>query len=175
MLSRSTLYAKNKRTEYKTSKYFTKTKNVKKQRKNGSKNAMRNADKWFSIWIRLKYSFKIVDGDVYCQCIVRPNVIKLAQNMDNGHYHSRSHQATRYFENNCRPQNRSSNRFKGEADKPVFGDNLRKQIGEEAFNELNLMYRQQTMVSDEYFNEIAEKYRKLVNEFVKENNIKKWW
>jgi hypothetical protein len=137
--------------------------------------AMKNADLWFSRYIRIKYAFKIQDGIVYCQCIVDRWVIKEAKYMDNGHYHSRGHQATRYYEDNCRPQNRSSNRFKGEMDKAKFGDNLKSEIGQYAFNELNLMYRQQIMVSELYFKEIATKYRKLVNQLVKEHDIKKWW
>ena len=145
-------------------------------RKKSSKSlAMDNADLWFSRYIRIKYSFQIQDGDVFCRCIVNPSIIKHAKHLDNGHYFSRGFQATRYSENNCRPQNRSSNRFSGEMDHPKFGDNLSEQIGKEAFDELNLMYRQLTMVSEEYFKEVANKYRNLVNELVKEHSIKKWW
>jgi len=155
----------DKRKGNKTSIYKKSTKSI----------AMERADLWFSRYIRIKYAYKIQDGEVYCQCIVSPNVIKLAKNIDNGHFHSRGFQSTRYFENNCRPQNRSSNRFRGEMDKPAFSDNLKNKIGEDAFNELNLIYRQETMVSEEYFSEIANKYRKLVNELVIEHQINKWW
>lgn len=151
------------------------TKSTGTNKKSTKSLAMDNADLWFSRYIRIKYAYKVQDGDVFCQCIVNPSIIKLAQRCDNGHFHSRGFMATRYFEDNCRPQNRSSNRFSGEMDHPKFGDNLKDEIGEERFNELNLMFRQTTMVSTEYFKEIADKYRILVNRLVKEHDIKKWW
>lgn len=169
LLSKSTLNSKDRKNSFNSG-------NSSKKRKKSSKSlAMENADKWFSLYIRIKYAYKIQDGEVYCQCIVNRSVIKLAKHMDNGHFRSRGYQATRYWENNCRPQNRSSNRFKGELDHDTFGDHLKIEIGPEAFDELNLMYRQETMVSEEYFLEIAKKYRVLVNELVKEHSIKKWW
>lgn len=137
--------------------------------------AMERADRWFSRYIRIKYAYKIQDGEVFCRCIVEPNIIKLAKYMDNGHFHSRGFMATRYFENNCRPQNRSSNRYRGEMDKPMFGDSLKLAIGDEAFDELNQMYRQLTMTSTEYFKEIGDKYKKLTENLVVEFDIKKWW
>lgn len=137
--------------------------------------AMALADSWFSRYIRIKYSFKIQDGDVYCRCIANPSVIKHAKDMDNGHNQSRGHQATRYNENNCRPQSRKSNRFKGEMDKHKFDDNLIAEIGQDKFDEVVLMSRQTIMTSTEYFLDIANKYRKLTNKLVKQHHIKKWW
>lgn len=165
-----------KSTMYKKSNTAKKSKKSSGKRKRSDQSlAMERADKWFSRYIRIKYSYKIQDGDVFCQCIVDRSVIKHAKHMDNGHFKSRGFQATRYWENNCRPQNRSSNRWKGEEHNPIFGDNLSAEIGKEAFEEIELMYRQITMVSAEYFNEIADKYRYLVNNLVKEHNITKWW
>lgn len=177
LLAQSTFARKNKRTEDKSGKYTIKINNGKKRLKTPKQKARDRADMWFSRYIRIKYHFKIVDGEVYCQCIVNPSVIKLAKHMDNGHFESRARETTRYYEDNCRPQNRSSNRFSGEADHRTFGINLRNQIGHDRFNlvmDIACSYSEQ-ILDVFYYEEIAEKYRTLTNQLVKELNIKKWW
>ena len=150
--------------------------NSPKKRKKSSKSlAMDLADSWFSRYIRIKYAYKIQNGEVYCQCIVSPNIIKLAKNMDNGHCYSRNFKTTRYEEDNCRPQNRSSNRFSGEADHYEFIDNLTKEIGEERFNRISQLRREDGRDNEAFYKEQAIKYRKLVNELIKEYEIKRWW
>lgn len=146
-----------------------------KRRKTDKQKAMNRADKWFSIYIRIKYAYRIVNGEVICRCIINPNIIKHAKNFDNGHCFSRRFLLTRYEEDNCRPQNRSSNRFSGEADHYKFRDNLKKEIGEERFNRLDELRKQEGEDTVEFYLEQADKYRKLVNELVKQKQIKKWW
>jgi len=147
----------------------------KKSKKSPKSLAMNNADLWFSRYIRIKYSYKIQDGEVYCQCIVSPNIIKLAKNVDNGHGYSRDFKSTRYYEDNCRPQNRSSNRFSGEADHYKFLDNLAAEIGEERFEKLNKLRRKEGEDNETFYKEQSTKYRKLVNQLIKEHGINKWW
>lgn len=177
MLSQSTFAAKNKLSGQGAYKYTIKTKNGKKRLKTPKQRARSLADTWFSRYIRIKYHYMIVDGEVYCQCIVDPSVVKLAKYMDNGHFESRANESTRYYEDNCRPQNRSSNRYSGEKDHRKFGENLRKQIGEERWIELNMLINQQSIFKYDifYYEEVAARYRVLTNKLLKELNIKKWW
>jgi len=137
--------------------------------------AMENADKWFSLYIRIKYSYNIQNGEVFCQCIVDPSVIKNAKHMDNGHCFSRGNKPTRYEEDNCRPQNRSSNRYKGEEHHYIFIDNLTKEIGEERFNRIDALRRENGQDNIVFYKEQSEKYRKLVNKLVIQHEIKRWW
>jgi len=66
LLAQSTMYTKKESTSFKTGKYATKGgKGGKRAKKNPKSLAMDKADKWFSLYIRLKYHFKIVGGDVY--------------------------------------------------------------------------------------------------------------
>lgn len=174
LLERSNL-SRNKTTVFKTGKYTTQKNNGLKRNKNEKDRARDNADKWFSVYIRIKYAYRIVNGEVICQCIINPNIIKHAKNMDNGHCFSRSFLLTRYEEDNCRPQNRSSNRFSGEADHYKFIDNLKKEIGEERFNRLDELRKKKGSDTVDFYKEQSDKYRKLVNELVSLNNIKKWW
>ena len=137
--------------------------------------AMETADKWFSRYIRLRYHFKIAtDGTVLNRCIIT-GTVKPANQMDNGHCFSRAFLTTRYEEDNCRPQNRSSNRFSGEADHYKFIDNLTAEIGEERFNRIDKLRRETGTDTTEFYKEQSEKYRKLTNKLIRELNAKKWW
>jgi hypothetical protein len=175
MLEKSTFARKNK-FEHKVSKYTFQKENPGKRRKKSPKSlAMRRADNWFSRYIRCKYHFQILtDGTVLNKCIIT-GVVKEAKNMDNGHCFSRKFILTRYEEDNCRPQNKSSNQFSGEADHYKFIDNLIIQIGEERFNRLDELRKQEGQATTQFYEEQAEKYRELTNEMVKELKIKKWW
>ena len=151
------------------------TKKTQKKKDSPKTLAMKNADLWFSRYIRIKYAYSIQNGEVSCQCIVERNIIKLAQNMDNGHCFSRGNKPTRYFEDNCRPQNRSSNRYKGEEHHYIFIDHLKEEIGEERFNYVDNLRREDGQDNIFYYKEQSDKYRKLVNKLVKEHEIRKWW
>ena len=175
ILAQSTLYDKNKRSSFKTNKYTRKGQSSNKRTKTPRQKAMDLADKWFSLYIRIKYNYKIQDGEVFCQCIINPGIIKLAKNMDNGHCFSRDSKAIRYEEDNCRPQNRSSNRFSGEADHYKFIENLTKQIGKERFERLDNLRKTEIEDNENFYKIQAEKYKKLTNQLVKKYSINKWW
>jgi hypothetical protein len=151
------------------------TKKTTPKKKSPKTLAMDNADKWFSLYIRIKYSYSIQDGEVFCQCIVDPSIIKNAKKMDNGHCFSRENKPTRYYEDNCRPQNRSSNRYSGEADHYTFIDNLTEEIGQERFDEVDRLRRTEGEDNIYFYQEQSDKYKKLVNDLAKEHDIKKWW
>jgi len=155
--------------------YAKRHKNVPRGKKSAKSKAMKLADKWFSRYIRIKYAYKIQNGEVFCQCIVERNIIKLAKKMDNGHCFSRGNKPTRYFEDNCRPQNRSSNRYKGEEHHYIFIDHLKEEIGEERFNYVDKLRREQGEDNEIFYKEQADKYRKLTNDLVKEKEVIEWW
>jgi hypothetical protein len=174
LLERSNL-SRNSKSAFKTGKYATKKINGLKRRKTDKQKARNNADLWFSRYIRCKYHFQVLnDGTVLCKCIIT-GTVKEAKRMDNGHCFSRSFLLTRYEEDNCRPQNRSSNRFSGEADHYKFRDNLKNEIGKERFNRLDELRKHEGTDTENFYLEQADKYRKLVNELVKEKNISRWW
>lgn len=148
---------------------------AKTTRKSSKSKAMSNADKWFSRYIRLKYHYKIeTDGTVIDRCIITGQLMQ-AKNCDNGHCFSRENKSTRFEEDNCRPQNRKSNRYQGEADHYTFRENLRKEIGDERFERIEKLMRESGNDSEVFYNEQAEKYRKLTNDLLKKFSAKKWW
>lgn len=138
--------------------------------KNGV-NWMKVADRWFSRWTRLRFSMVQKDGETYA-CDIITNKFYSCKNLDCGHYFSRYWPGTRYYENNCWPQNRSSNRFRGEADKDKFRENIIKRIGQDEFD---LIERRKYDPLPGTYREIAERYRRKVNELVKKRGISKWW
>jgi hypothetical protein len=148
--------------------------NKKKSSKSRISKNMDLADLWFSRYIRVKYSLPYL-AQIVCRDIVTGKPYA-AERIDNGHYHSRANMATRYEENNCRPQNRSSNRFQGEADKFKFQENLIKEIGQEEFDRIEKLARNSSFKFGETeLKEIADKYRKLTNELLKQKGAVAWW
>lgn len=178
LLAQSTFAGRSGKSEYKTGGIATKkgrSSKATKTNKTARQRARDNADLWFSRYIRIKYAYRIMNGDVFCRCIVDPSIIKQAKHMDNGHFFSRKFLLTRYEEDNCRPQNRSSNRFSGEADHYTFQDNLLRQIGEKRFNRLDELRKQEGSDTLEFYQKQASKYKRLVAELVRVNQINKWW
>ena len=174
LLERANFNRKEKN-NFKTGEYTPKGKNGRKVIKTTKQKAMHNADLWFSRFIRCKYHYKILqDGTILCKCYITGKIME-AKNIDNGHCFSRSFLLTRYEEDNCRPQNRSSNRFSGEADHYKFKDKLKEEIGEERFNRIDQLRQSEGNDTISFYQEQSDKYRELTNELVERFNIKKWW
>ena len=70
--------------------------------------AQAKADKYFSLFIRLKNA----DKNGNCKCATCGKLYHW-KNIDCGHFMTRDQQATRYEEKNVAPQCASCNRFKG--------------------------------------------------------------
>jgi hypothetical protein len=147
----------------------------------GKKNAVKSrktkaldlADLWFSRYIRVKHGI-VVDGEIYSKDIITGKLYR-ANSIDTGHYHSRYFNSTRFNPDNARPQNRSSNRFRGEADKPKFEQNLIREIGEERFQQLRDKSKNNGKYGEIELQEIAKKYRMLTKSLLKEKEAKGWW
>lgn len=130
-------------------------------------NAMRLADMYFSRYIRVKYS-----KDGKCTCYTCGN-IKPIKEVDNGHYQKREHKATRYNENNCRPQCKTCNgNVKHNGKQVLFKENLILEIGKEKVDELDRLAKTSIKADTKFFKDIAEKYRIKLNELQKERGIK---
>lgn len=173
LLERSS-FARNNKKDDRTSKYTSPGKKPAKRGKTDKQRARDRADEWFSRYIRIRYGQILPDGTVICRCFITGKIMD-ARRIDNGHCFSRKFLLTRYEEDNCRPQNRSSNRFSGEADHYKFRDKLLSEIGEERFSRLDQLRQQEGSDTEQFYREQADKYRVLTNQIVKSKNIKKWW
>lgn len=131
---------------------------------------MSKADLWFSRYIRISKGI-VCEGEVFCVDIITGGLY-LAKNIDNGHYFSRIYNSTRYYPDNCWPQNRSSNRFRGEADKDTFRERIISKIGNDRFR---YMVDIKASLWTGNFQEEAEKYERLVKELIVEKKVNKWW
>lgn len=172
--------AQNEPKGYKTIKRSASREKVAKKGSHVAKNReltasywMDIADRWFSRYVRL-YFCRVVDGEPYCRDIIT-GVYYHAKKIDNGHYHSRYHMGTRYWLDNCRPQNRSSNRFQGERDKDKFRENLIKEIGQERFDALEGRKNTITHMSIEDYQQVIEGCKKEIKLLIKSEGIRKWW
>lgn len=92
--------------------------------------ALKNADTVYSKFIRKKYLI----GD-YIRCFTCSKM-KPFDEMDCGHFVSRSHMSTRFFEKNTHPQCRWCNRFQ-EGMKDEYALALMKKYGQKIIEELN--------------------------------------
>lgn len=149
------------------------SKTKEKRKKTPRQKAMDKADKIFSRYIRVLNAIER-NGELICKDIITGTWYGI-KNTDNGHCLSRSYKATRFEVDNCRPQNRSSNRFSGEADHYKFIDNLKQQIGEERFS--HLLELKDTVVHDteEWYLQNYRTYKLLLKELLKERGWKDPW
>lgn len=144
-----------------------------KRKKTPRQKWMDRADKIFSQYIRVKFSF-MSGGELFCRDIITGKIYGI-KFIDNGHCFSRANKTTRFEEDNCRPQNRSSNRFSGEADHYKFIKNLKAEIGEERFSRLESLKDETGDDSETFYKLNYETYKCLLNEELKRRNIKSPW
>lgn len=118
--------------------------------------ALAKADKWFSLYIRLRdtkpWNFK------YGRCISCGKLIPFGQG-DCGHYNNRAHMSTRFSELNCNFQCRACNRF-DEGNIQGYRRGLIKKIGLEKVEMLEAMKYQTNKLSVFDLNAIADYYKK---------------
>ena len=140
-----------------------------KKREFNTSGAMSNADTYFSRYIRLIYS-----NFGNCTCFTC-GTEKPIKSVDNGHYMKREHKATRYHENNCRPQCKTCNGdTKHNGKQAEFRVNLVNEIGEEMVSKIEFLSKTTFKVNSKYFREISDYYRLKVNELQKKLKVKYW-
>lgn len=106
-------------------------------------------DRVFSLYIRGKYEKR-------CYTCGRSNVV-----LQNGHFISRNYLATRWDEDNCRPQCVGCNMFGG--GKPLdFEENLKEELGEERVEEMKKSRHTITRLSPAWYEEKISSYKDIV-------------
>lgn len=140
---------------------------IKKKREFNTSSGMDLADRYFSRYIRLKHSY---NGKCTCYTCGADKPIK---EVDNGHYQKREHKATRYHENNCRPQCKTCNgdiKHNGKQDE--FRVHLVNEIGEENVSEIERLAKTTIKANHVFYRETADYYRNKVNEIQKLLKVK---
>jgi hypothetical protein len=109
-------------------------------------------DTVFSIYIRTTHS---VDGICTCYTCGKTGTIKELQN---GHFVSRGYTATRWHEDNCRPQCVGCNIF-GNGKPLDFEDHLKKDFTDEYIEEIKAMRHLIVKHDRQWYLEQIEKYK----------------
>tara|TARA_R110002073_G_scaffold17423_1_gene65507 strand:+ start:1988 stop:2392 length:405 start_codon:yes stop_codon:yes gene_type:complete len=122
-------------------------------------------DAIFSLYIRLRES---EEGLV--QCFTCNKVSHYKSGMQNGHFQSRKHLATRWSETNCQVQCVGCNMFKA-GEQYKFGLNLDAKYGEGTAEYLEFTARTIMKVSRIDYEEKISYYKDLVNKLKKEKGI----
>lgn len=95
-------------------------------------NLVKKLDKVFSLYVRLRDAMP--NGYVRC---ISCGKIKKFEDVDCGHFHSRTHMATRFDEDNCNAECKFCNRFS--ADHLIaYQRNLIQKIGQQRFDIMNV-------------------------------------
>ena len=124
-------------------------------------------DKWFSLYIRLREANEFG----YCQCITCNVVKHYKDGMQNGHFQSRKHLATRFSEDgNCEVQCIKCNVYSwGEQYK--FALALDAKYGEGRAQELQYLARTTVKISRIEYEEKISYYKSLVENLKTEKGI----
>ena len=122
-------------------------------------------DKWFSLYIRLRDS-----ENGLIQCFTCGTVKNYKSGMQNGHFQSRSHLATRFCEINCQPQCVGCNMFK-QGEQYKFALALDAKYGEGTAEELQFKARQTIKLSRIDYEEKISYYKSAVKNLKKEKAI----
>ena len=123
-------------------------------------------DKWFSLYIRLR------DANEYgmIQCFTCGIVRGYKDGMQNGHFQSRKHLATRFDEENCQVQCIKCNMF-SQGEQFKFGINLDVKYGEGTAEELEFLARNTLKISRVEYEEKISYYKTLVKNFLNDKQI----
>ena len=123
-------------------------------------------DKYFSLYIRLRSA----TDEGLVQCFTCQKVSNYKSGMQNGHFQSRKHLATRWSETNCQVQCVGCNMFKA-GEQYKFSVALDSKYGEGTAEELELLARTIMKVSRIDYEEKISYYKNLVNKLKKEKGI----
>ena len=125
-------------------------------------------DKWFSLYIRLRDANEFG----YCQCFTCGKVGHYKTGgMQNGHFQSRKHLATRFSEDgNCEVQCIGCNIFRS-GEQYLFSLRLDEKYGEGRAEELEQLARTIHKVSRVEYEEQISYYKKLVENLKEEKGI----
>lgn len=143
---------------YYIKRYPKKKKDVeeKKPSRRGKPNLVKKLDRVYSLYIRLRDAMP--SGYVRC---ISCGKIKSFEDVDCGHFHSRTHMATRYDEENTWAECKFCNRFSSEH---LIGyqANLIKKIGQQRFDFLNVKAHSSKHYMDYELESMIEHYTREV-------------
>ena len=91
---------------------------------------VKELDRVFSIYIRKSYA----NDQGYVSCYTC-GIVRQWKEVDNGHFISRANMATRWSENNCRPQCKGCNGPRG-GEIAYYAQRLQKEIGNKEYQKL---------------------------------------
>lgn len=141
----------------------------KKKQEFNSSGMMRNADTYFSRYMRLKHS-----ENGFCACYTCGNIYNIKE-VDNGHYQKREHKTVRYDENNCRPQCKICNGdIKHNGKQIEFRSNLVIELGEEEVNRIDSLIKTSNNYGTSFYKKKSDYYRQKLNDLQKELGVKFW-
>ena len=123
-------------------------------------------DKWFSLYIRLRDA----TDEGMAQCFTCGKVSHYKSGMQNGHFQSRKHLATRWDEENCQVQCVGCNMFKA-GEQYKFSVALDGKYGEGKAEELELLARTIMKVSRIDYEDKISYYGTLVEKLRKDKGI----
>lgn len=123
-------------------------------------------DKWFSLYIRLREANEY--GMV--QCFTCGIVRGYKDGMQNGHFQSRKHMATRFDEENCQNQCIKCNIFDS-GQQYLFSIRLDEKYGEGRAEELEQLARTTLKISRVEYEEKISYYKNLVKNLKEEKQI----
>jgi hypothetical protein len=124
------------------------------------------ADKWFSLFIRLRDS----DENGYCTCCTC-GTIRYYKNLDCGHWIKRQHQAARFNEKNCHAQCKNCNAFEQGRDSD-FEKFILNKYGEQTINLLKASKNSHFKRSKLELDLLAKEYELKAKELAKQKGIK---
>ena len=122
-------------------------------------------DKWFSLFIRLRFATK----EGLCQCVTCGKVGHYKK-MQCGHFQSRRHHATRWNEKNCAVQCIGCNCFQ-QGQQYRFSIYLDGRYGEGTAKDLEYLAKQITKITRSDYEENISYYKDLVKKIKKEKGI----
>ena len=123
-------------------------------------------DKWFSLYIRLR----VANEYGYVQCFTCGIVRGYKDGMQNGHFQSRKHLATRFDEKNCQVQCIKCNMY-SQGEQFKFGINLDAKYGEGTAEELECLARTTMKFTRYDYEEQISYYGTLVEKLREEKGI----
>ena len=122
-------------------------------------------DKWFSLFIRLRFATK----EGAAQCFTCGKVAHYKK-LQCGHFQSRRHHATRWNETNCQVQCVKCNMYE-QGEQFKFGLRIDDKFGEGTAQQLEFLSKQITKVSRSDYEEKISYYKDAVNKLKKEKGI----
>ena len=124
-------------------------------------------DKWFSLYIRLRDANEY--GMVQCFTCGKVGHYKTG-GMQNGHFQSRKHMATRFDTENCQVQCIKCNMF-SQGEQFKFGLNLDAKYGEGTAEELEYLARTTFKISRAEYEDYISYYKNIVENLKEEKGI----